>query len=191
MERSSEVLDFWFGAPGSPGYGEPREAWFKKEPAFDTEIAARFRGLWNDVRAGKHADWTDDPRRCLALTLVCDQFPRNMFRGNPDSYATDQRALALAHHQVRREFNKSMSCVELLFAYLPFQHSENIADQRLSVALYEAMPEHPKKENWLDFAVRHMKIVERFGRFPHRNAVLGRASTAEEIEFLKQPGSSF
>ena len=191
MDRSSEVLEFWFGAPGSPGYGEPREAWFNKDPAFDADISGRFRSLWEHARGGAHTSWADDARRCLALIIVYDQFPRNMFRGDSQAFATDPRALALAHHAVERGYNKTLSCVELLFAYLPFQHCEALDVQRKSVALCEAMPDHPKKTEWNDFAVRHMRIVERFGRFPHRNAVLGRASTPEEIEFLKQPGSSF
>jgi uncharacterized protein (DUF924 family) len=191
MDRSSEVLEFWFGAPGSPGCGEPREAWFKKDPAFDAEISLRFRSLWEEARAGAHADWADDPRRCLALIIVCDQFPRNMFRGDPQAFATDPRALALAHHVVDRGYDKTYARCELLFAYLPFEHSENVEHQRRCVALHTALADHSDKADWIDFAVRHMRIVERFGRFPHRNAVLGRASTAEEIEFLTQPGSSF
>jgi uncharacterized protein (DUF924 family) len=191
MDRSSEVLEFWFGAPGAPGHGEPREAWFKKHPEFDRESADRFAPLWHEARAGAHADWSDQAHRCLALIIVCDQFPRNMFRGDPQAFATDPRALALAHHVVDREYDLPMSAVERLFAYLPFQHSESLEMQRRSVALYEAMPDHPKKAYWLDFAVRHMRVIERFGRFPHRNAILGRASTPEEIAFLKEPGSSF
>jgi len=191
IDRSSEVLEFWFGAPGSPGYGEPREAWFKKDPAFDAEIVARFRPLWEQARAGAHADWADDARRCLALIIVCDQFPRNMFRGDPQAFATDPRALALAHHALDRGYDKTYARCELLFAYLPLEHSENVEDQRRCVALHTALADHSAKADWIDFAVRHMRIVERFGRFPHRNAVLGRASTAEEIEFLTQQGSSF
>ena len=191
MDRSSEVLEFWFGAPGSPGHGEPREAWFKKDPAFDSEISGRFRPLWHEAHAGAHADWADVAHRCLSLIIVCDQFPRNMFRGDPRAFATDPRALALARHTIERGYDEAFSCCERLFAYLPFEHSETIEDQRLAVALHEAMPDHPKKAHWLDFAERHLRIVERFGRFPHRNATLGRASTPEEIEFLKQPGSSF
>jgi len=191
IDRSSEVLEFWFGAPGSPGYCEPREAWFKKDPAFDAEISTRFRSLWEEAHAGAHADWADDPRRCLALIILCDQFPRNMFRGDPRTYATDARALALAHLAVARGYDRTYSRCELLFAYLPFEHSEDVADQRRCVMLHQAMADHPGKAGWIDFAERHLRVVERFGRFPHRNVILGRASTEEEIEFLKQPGSSF
>lgn len=132
------------------------------------------------------AHWQATPLASLALVIVLDQFPRNMFRGTPQAFASDPLALAAARTSIDRGFDRSFSKVERTFAYLPFQHAEDLASQRRSLALFQALD--PAQ---LEYARRHYEIVARFGRFPHRNAVLGRESTSEETEFLKQPGSSF
>lgn len=189
--RAKDVLDFWFGDSASVAFGQLREPWFKKEPAFDEEIRQRFHGLYEDAARGACDGWTERPKDCLALVLVFDQFPRNMFRDSARAFATDAAALATARRAISCGDDRVLVPVERVFLYLPFEHSENLEDQRRSVALFESMPDHPKKAEWIDYATRHLVIVERFGRFPHRNRALGRASTAEETEFLKQPNSRF
>ena len=185
--EAEEVLDFWFGREGEPGYGEFREAWFRKDPEFDREIRDRFETLHEEAAAGKLDDWKQEARSCLALVIVLDQFPRNMFRGDPRSYATDRKAQETAEHAVERAFDRELPEFQRTFLYMPFMHSENLEHQRRSVELFRALG--GSDSAW--YAVRHMEIIERFGRFPHRNEVLGRRTTPEEAEFLTQPGSSF
>lgn len=181
------VLGFWFGdlPPGTDP--EPRDVWFKPTPDFDREITERFLGDTERAAAGELDDLMGSAEGCLALVILLDQFPRNMFRGTARAFAADDKALTIARHALDKGFDTSLPPVACLFLYLPFEHSEDLADQERSVALFEAL----KNDYWLDYAVRHRDIVARFGRFPHRNAILGRASTAEEEAFLKQPGSSF
>ena len=182
----SEVLDFWFGAPDSPERGRSRKAWFKKSEIFDAEVRSRFLATWERAARGELERWRATPLASLALIVVLDQFPRNMFRGTARAFSSDPLALAAARSMIVREFDRLLSQEERGFAYLPFEHAEDLAAQRRSLALCQALDaEH------IGYAKRHYEIIVRFGRFPHRNAVLGRESTPEEIEFLKQPGSSF
>ena len=185
----SEVLDFWFGAPDSPVRGRARKAWFTKSDEFDREIRARFLPLWEKASGGGLSSWRDTPLAALALVVVLDQFPRNMFRGEPRAFASDALALATAKDMIERRFDRLLRPIERAFVYLPFQHAEGLEAQRHSVALYEELAAVGVDHR--DFAQRHHDIVARFGRFPHRNGILGRESTPEEIEFLKQPGSRF
>lgn len=187
----SAVLDFWFGVPGSPERGRPRREWFRKDPAFDEAIRERFLGLHEAAAGGELQDWESTALASLALIIVLDQFPRNMFRDSPRAFATDPLALACARRAVDQGFDRHCSPVERTFMYLPFEHSEDLAAQRRSVALFESMRGQGDSEGIIDYAHRHYDIIAKFGRFPHRNAVLGRASTPEEIAFLKQPGSGF
>lgn len=191
MDEARQVLEFWFGAPGSPGHGQRRDAWFKKDAAFDAEIRARFLTLWERAHQGALAAWATERASLLAFIVLTDQFPRNMFRGDPRTFATDPQALAAARTMLERGWDAQCSLYERAFVYLPFEHAESIADQDRSVALYATLRGTPDGDNYHDYAIRHRDIVVRFGRFPHRNAVLGRPSTPEEVEFLKQPGSSF
>lgn len=181
------VLAFWFGEVP----GERRKAWFVKDPAFDREIEARFLALHESAAAGALAGWAHAPRGALALILLTDQFPRNLFRGSPRAFATDPLALSTAKHVIAEGWDNGMRPVERMFVYLPFEHSESIAEQDRSVALFAPLAVFAETADAADFAERHRVIVKRFGRFPHRNAALGRASTPEETEFLKQPGSGF
>ena len=176
--KAAEVLRFWFDE-------HPRD-WFAKNPAFDAEIRARFLALHEEAAAGLLAHWADAPQSCLALVIVLDQFPRNLFRGEARAFATDAMARAAARVILERGWGKAMSQSEQLFAALPFEHSESLDDQVLSCALMEDF-----EPELLRYAIRHREIIERFGRFPHRNAILGRESTPAEIAFLEQPGSSF
>jgi uncharacterized protein (DUF924 family) len=174
--RPDQVLEFWFQ--------RERKDWFAKDERFDAEILSRFLPLYERAAAGGLADWLQAPRSCLALVIVLDQFPRNMFRGSARAFAADPLALAAARTIVERGWDRSFSPDERTFAYLPFEHSESIEDQERSLKLFEG------GENF-EWARKHYDIVRRFGRFPHRNAVLGRESTPDEREFLSQPGSSF
>jgi uncharacterized protein (DUF924 family) len=189
--ESIAVLDFWFGAADDAGHGLPRKAWFEKDQAFDDDIRRRFRGLYDRALAGECESWREQCRSCLALILVFDQFPRNMFRSTPAAFATDARALALARHAVARGYDRRVPPVLRAFFYLPFEHSEALADQDRAVRLFESVEPHPGREEGIRYAVRHREIIERFGRFPHRNAILGRPSTPEELAFLQTPNSSF
>ena len=189
--EAEEVLDFWFGPEDEPGYGEFREAWFRKDPEFDREVQERFGTLYERAASGELDGWRDDARACLALVICLDQFPRNMFRGDGRTHATDAKALETAGHAVERALDRELPPFQRMFLYMPFMHSENLEDQRRSVELFERLAEKPGGPDVTSYAAGHMEIVERFGRFPHRNAILGRETTPEEAEFLERPGSSF
>jgi uncharacterized protein (DUF924 family) len=185
------ILDFWFGTPDSPEYGRERKEWFLKDAQFDEQIRSRFLSHYRQAAAGELDAWQTSPLGCLALIITLDQFPRNLFRGKPESFATDQQALALAEWAVEREFDRSLLSVQRWFIYLPFEHSEDIAVQRRSLELWEGLRDDPGSIGAIDYARRHYEVIARFERFPHRNAILGRQNTLEEEEFLQQPGSSF
>lgn len=193
-DRQTAILTFWFGDPRDPqsDYGQQRKAWFQKDLAFDAQIRQRFLTDYERAVAGECDRWADTPHGTLALILVFDQFPRNLFRSDPQSFATDPQALALARHAVDQGWDRALLPVERLFIYLPFEHSETLADQHQSVALFEGLVQTaPELESTLDYAYRHREVIARFGRFPHRNDVLARATTPAEAEFLTQPGSRF
>jgi uncharacterized protein (DUF924 family) len=186
-----EVLDFWFGAPWEAGYGAPRDAWFRKSRGFDHEIRDRFARLYAAAARGERDDWTRAARPAVALAIVLDQFPRNMYRDTPQAFASDARALAVAREVVARGLDRELLPVQRWFVYLPFEHAEDLEAQRESLRLFDSLGESPDVATVQDYARRHYDIVARFGRFPHRNATLGRESTPEERAFLTQPGSSF
>ena len=185
------VLDFWFGAAGSPEYGWPRDAWFKKSDAFDDAIRARFLDVHRQAAGGRLQPWCTAPDSLLALIVVLDQFPRNLFRGTSRAFASDTQALAAAQLAVARGFDRLLLPVQRWFVYLPFVHAEDLALQRRCLELFEGLRGDPDSAVSIDYARRHCEIIERYGRFPHRNAILERISTPEEIEFLQQPGSAF
>jgi len=171
-----EVLAFWRAA--GP------DKWFEKDPAFDAEVAARFSGLWRTAAEGALAPWEESPEGALALVIVLDQFPRNMFRGEARTYATDAAARGVADRALARSFDQQVAQPERQFFYLPFEHSETLAEQERGVALNRASGD----ADALKWAELHADIIRRFGRFPHRNVVLGRATTPEEQEFLDGGG---
>ncbi|HEY9880261.1 MAG TPA: DUF924 family protein [Leptolyngbyaceae cyanobacterium] len=194
MDRVNAILNFWFGNPAVAGseYGQQRQVWFKKDPAFDATIRSLFLSDYEQAAAGHLISWQTQPRSCLALIVLLDQFPRNLFRGSPRSFATDAQALATARHAVQQGFDQKLLPVERIFVYLPFEHSENLADQHTSVSLAQALvKQNPELENILEYSIRHRDVIKRFGRFPHRNTVLGRETTPEEAAFLELPGSRF
>ena len=191
MSQANQILDFWFGKPDEADYGKPRKVWFTKNPEFDQEVRSRFLIDYQQAAAGHLDDWKASPLGCLALIILLDQFPRNMFRGQPQAFATDPQSLAYAHHTVTQGFDKELLPIQRCFVYLPFEHSENLAHQRQAIELFSTLKDYPECASGVDYAHRHLKVIERFGRFPHRNEILGRETTLEEAEFLKQPGSSF
>ena len=187
----NEVLDFWFGRSNSPGFGQVQKKWFEKDADFDTEVRSGFLPQYQLAASGQLDSWQYSPENCLALIILLDQFPRNMFRENRQAFATDSKALAAAQHAVNNNFDRELVTVQKWFIYLPFEHSENLEHQQKSVELFRQLSGEADSDSVIDFAVRHLKIIERFGRFPHRNQILGRETTPEEADFLKQPGSGF
>ncbi len=188
----ADILAFWFGRPGEPEHSRPRGVWFSKDAAFDDEIRRRFLPSVEAALAGQLAHWAATPDGLLALLILLDQFPRNLFRGTAQAFAGDAQARQLAAVAIDQGWDAPLAAVEKLFVYLPFEHSESLADQERSLALFAAMAAaHAGNDGFLDYARQHHEIIARFGRFPHRNAALGRPSTPAEVEFLAQPGSSF
>jgi uncharacterized protein (DUF924 family) len=185
-----EVLGFWFGAPGSREHGTVRTLWFTKSDTTDALIRERFRELTERAIAGELDEWATTPRGALALIIVLDQFTRNIHRDTPRAFAGDAKALKIACKLVYSSRDRKLQPLERWFAYMPFEHSERLIDQYESVRLFEDLASDGVAEP-LDWAIKHFNVVKRFGRFPHRNEILGRASTPEEVEFLKEPGSRF
>lgn len=189
------VLDFWFGEPGSPAFGVASPRWFGRDDAFDAQILARFGTTLEAARRGERDAWMATPLGTLALVIVLDQFSRNVCRGRALAFAADARALDAARRLVATGAHLSLPTAEhRAFAYLPFEHAETLDAQRESVRLFEALAHEmgqQGKGSYLDYARRHAAVIERFGRFPHRNEALGRATTDDERVFLREPGSSF
>lgn len=187
LPDARDVLDFWFGA-----VDEPREAWFRKDPAFDATIRDRFGALIEAALARGIDAWAASPDGALARLVVLDQFTRNVFRGSARAFAGDALALAGARALVAHGDDLHLPPLRRVFAYLPFEHAEDAAMQRESVRLFEALAaQRPALAGYADYARRHAEVIERFGRFPHRNAALGRLSSAEETAWLALPGSGF
>ena len=193
MITSQEVLDFWFFPSDDPRYGEERAIWFDEpEGVFDDEVRKRFSGAYELARTGAYDHWFDDGvMDCLALVVLLDQIPRNMFRQSPRAFESDPAALALSRKAVVRGDDHDLAPVLRWFLYMPFEHAEDLATQRECVALARSMEDHAGGADYMRSVERHCEIIERFGRFPHRNAALGRKTTPEEAEFLKEPDSSF
>lgn len=191
---AAAVLDFWFLPAGHPGHDVFRAEWFRKDPAFDAAIRERFGRLVDEALAGGFGDWNATADGALARILLLDQFTRNLFRDTARAFAGDAAALDLAEALVAGGRDKNLPPIRRWFAFLPFEHSESLLNQERAVALFAGLrreAQHPAFESAYDYAVRHRDVIERFGRFPHRNAALGRTSTPEEEAFLKLPGSAF
>lgn len=193
---AGDILACWFGPRNAErdAARRPDPRWFVKDPAFDAEIRARYGDAIEAALGGAFGAWSGTPHGALARILLLDQFTRNIFRGTPRAFAGDAQALALATQLVSSGRDKNLDPWQRWFAYLPFEHAESLLEQERSVALFAALAREvqlPAFDSALDYAVRHREVIVRFGRFPHRNALLGRASTAEESAFLAQPGSSF
>ena len=193
------VLDFWFGASGSASEiaGRQRKLWFGKSAENDQAVSDRFAATLAAASAGKLDHWANNPRGRLALVIVLDQFPHHIFRDQPQAFATDPQALALSLAALTANEDRRLTPIERVFLYLPLEHAESIEMQERSVSFYAALAsevstdERALFEDFLNYARKHRDVVARFGRFPHRNTILGRPSTPDEVEFLKQPGSRF
>ena len=188
---AAQVLAFWFGEPGSPERGRSRREWFAKDADLDAQIRRRFLALHASAALGECDRWAGEPPGLLALIVVLDQFSRNLYRDDPRAFAQDERALSAARLMVERRWDESLLPVERLFAYLPFEHAEDLAEQDRCVALMGALEAFEETRGMVTWAEKHRVIVRRFGRFPHRNEALGRESTPEETAFLQEPGSRF
>lgn len=192
--RAAALHRFWFGTEATRRF---RGLWFRRSAAFDAELRSRFAADMAQARAGQLDAWAATPAGGLALLLLLDQLPRNLHRGRAEAFASDAAARAVTAAMLARGDDRVLSPLERVFLLLPLEHSEDLADQERSVALFSALPvQPPELERGLhDFIVlyarRHHEIVARFGRFPHRNAALGRATTAEEAAFLRGPFSAF
>lgn len=194
-----DVLAFWLGAwpidHAAMLRVQPR--WFAKDEAFDAELRARFGATLEAARAGRLDAWAADAGGRLALLIVLDQFTRNAWRGRPDSFSGDAQALALALEGIERGHDQAVPPMARIFCYLPLEHAEDATLQARNVALFQALRDAPGAEpraffdGTLDYALRHQDVIARFGRFPHRNAILGRTSTAAELDYLAQPGAGF
>lgn len=181
-DTKSEVLSFWF-EESTP------QQWFQKNESYDEEIRDRFMVTYDMARKDLCIDWTRDVDGVLALCLILDQFPRNMFRDTPKSFETDGKALLIVKEALHKGYDALLNPVKRRFMYLPFMHSENLTEQKRSVSLFKAMEETDPVT--YDYAIKHYEVIEKFGRFPHRNATLDRESTEEELNYLSIPGAGF
>lgn len=181
-DTCNEIIHFWFSET------EPVQ-WFQKNKDFDNLIRERFLVSYNMAKEGLSDEWQTNSEGCLALCILLDQFPRNMFRNTPQAFETDEKALRIAKSCVKNGLDQVLSPLKRRFIYLPFEHSETIEDQKKSLKLFETL----KKDDPLgyEYALRHYEVIEKFGRFPHRNKILGRENTPEEEEYLAQPGAGF
>lgn len=191
-----EILHFWFGKdPKNPLSQQTK--WWKKDPSFDEEIRVKFSEAVTQARAGTFESWGETANGALALIILLDQFPRNLFRGSADAFTSDKQALSVSKQAIARGLDQKLSPEKRWFLYMPLMHSESAEMQKFSLKLYQTLSQEgdatlkSSLQATYDFAKRHAEIIFRFGRYPHRNAVLGRKSTAAEMEFLQQPGSSF
>lgn len=184
---AAALIDFWFGPADDPDREGFRKWWFEKNDSVDAALRERFGAAHDRALAGGFDGWLGAPEPALALALLLDQIPRNIHRGSARAFAADSKAVTVADAALAKGHDKALPATWRMFLYLPFEHSESLADQDRSMALFTALG----NDKLLDYARQHRDIIARFGRFPHRNALLGRESTADEAAFLQQPGSSF
>jgi len=169
----NEIIDFWFSE-------RVKSQWFSSTPELDSEISEKYQALWERAASGALDDWNQDPYGCLALVIILDQFPLNMFRGEAKSFQSERKSVEIAWHAIKNDFDQRIDNDKLAFLLMPFMHSEDLTEQDMSVKLF--------RDNHLDanarFAEHHRDIIRQFGRFPHRNEILGRVSTKEELKYL-------
>jgi len=182
-----DLLSFWFGTSILDDFPRNRDMWWQKDSEFDQLLRDTYSSLHDQAAQGALDHWQETPLGCLCLILLLDQFPRNMFRDTPRAFATDPKALEVTFHALEQGFDAGLPETARLFLYLPLEHSEDIDNQNACISLMQNF----QSSNFVNFAERHRAIIRRFGRFPHRNAILGRPSTPEEITFLEQPNSGF
>jgi uncharacterized protein (DUF924 family) len=185
--RAKALLDFWFGPTADPGREQHREIWFKSTEEFDAAVRREFLTDYEAAVAGALQSWEDSAQGALALVLLLDQMPRNIFRGTPRAYAADAAARVVADRALARGFDRQVPPAWRFFFYMPFHHSEDLADQQRSVGLFNTLPRNPDRRASLRrYGLPYVEVIERFGRFPHRNEILGRQSTPAEIAFLAE-----
>ena len=186
-QRAAALLDFWFGPAGDPEREKHREKWFHGTPEFDAALRREFLADYEAAAKGGLSSWEASPEGALALVLLLDQLPRNIFRETPRAYVSDAAAREAADRALARGFDQAVAPAWRIFFYMPLHHSENLADQRRSVELFARLPRNPDRRGSLRrYGRPYIEVIARFGRFPHRNAILGRPSTPEEIVFLKK-----
>jgi uncharacterized protein (DUF924 family) len=192
FNQARAIQDFWFGAPDAPDYGQPRQFWFKKSAQTDALIRQKFEPLLSAAKQGAFDAWVETPEGALALMVLLDQFSRNIYRDTADAFAADEKARWVANLALARGCDQAVLPIQRVFFYLPFEHSESLADQACSVQLFRRLLDCGEAyRTYYDFALRHFEIIQAYGRFPHRNRILGRPSTAPEEAFLLTPGSGF
>jgi len=187
--RAQAVLDLWFGEPGSPDFGQDRKLWWKKKRAFDSMLTERFGALVEEAQTGGLQEWERTPGGMLALIVLLDQLSRNCYRNTPRAFAGDRRALALAKTLVARGDDLRLpSAYHRAFAYMPFEHDETPESQRESLRLFGKLKDETGVSSFHESAIEHAEVIERFGRFPHRNRILGREMSADEEAWLARHG---
>ncbi len=186
MSKVNQILQFWFGAPATENYGQFQTWWFAATPAIDQQLQELFAADYQLAAAGYLDGWQGWPHSCLALILLLDQLPRNLGRGTAAAFATDAHALAIAQQAIAEGIDREFLPVQRWFFYLPLEHSENLANQEQCVALLEQLPAHPGQAQAIAAAHQHHQLIKDFGRFPHRNILLGRDSTPAELEYLQR-----
>ncbi len=199
--QAQDLLTLWFDTLlEKPDQQSVMKRWFSSDPNWDQQLNQQFGELLKQAEAGGLKDWEQTPESKLALIILLDQLSRNLYRGSAKAFANDPRAVKLAEQMVEQAWDQKLHPLQRLFIYLPFEHSESLAHQDQAIELFDRLKADPseivseQKELFamlLDYAHRHRDVIVKFGRFPHRNARLGRADTPEETEFLKQPGASF
>lgn len=178
---TSIILSFWFGEPSSSSYTQSKDFWFQSTPELDQQIKKQFEPLYQKAVKGELDGLAQTPEGSLALVILLDQFPRNMYRGTPQAFVADEKALKITKEALEKKFDRNLLPTQRMFLYLPLEHSENMEDQEQSVKLFETLG----NELALKYAIEHRDVIAQFGRFPHRNAILGRENTLEEIKFLE------
>lgn len=178
----SQILNFWFGESSDPDYGHFRPIWFVSSPEFDILVKNKFLDLYTQIKEGNLDNLPDTPQGILALIILLDQFPRNMFRNHAQAFATDRQACLLAKRAITEGYDQQLPSFMRPFIYMPLEHSENEEDQRLSVDMFQKLG----NPDFIDYALQHQDVINRFGRFPYRNSALGRVNTPEETQFLNQ-----
>lgn len=191
MKTPQDILEFWFGRKSDPDYGQYRQVWFQPDEEFIAAAREHFSDIFQQAANGELDDWQQTPEGAFALILLLDQFSNLIHRGGPGAFASDEAARKITKLALERGFDQQFPELHRWFFYLPLEHSENLDDQHTAVKLFSALTPNEQNAIGLDYAKRHLRVIERFGRFPNRNAALGRKSTPEEEEFLAGPDAPF
>jgi uncharacterized protein (DUF924 family) len=187
MSKVNKILQFWFGEAGSESYQQFQPWWFQVNPTIDRQLQDLFAADYEFAAAGYLDGWQGWSQSCLALILLLDQLPRNIWRGQAAAFATDTQAVAIAKQAIQNGIDREFPPMQRWFFYLPLEHSEDLAAQEQCLSLFQNLPAHPGKDLAVAAAHQHHQLIQQFGRFPHRNSLLGRVSTPAELDYLQQP----